>query len=788
MVEKIVGEEESSSEEDAGSPMWKFLNEEYDYKRPKRGDIRYAEVMSIGDDEIIVDIGGKTEGIVPKGDLQRMGPEALAEIEVGDKVPVYVLRPESADGDVIVSLNMARTMEDWRRAEKLFEDGDIFEGTVSGHNKGGLLVYFGRIRGFVPSSQLTGLGRRTGHESRMEMLSKMEGQEMTLKVIEVDRQRRRLILSQRAAAREWREKRKADLLNELQEGDILTGAVRNLCDFGAFVDLGGADGLIHISELSWRRVKHAREVLNVGDEVEVYVLRVDRERKRIGLSLKRLQPDPWHVAEEAYEVGQIVKGMVTNIVDFGAFARIEDGIEGLIHVSELSDGDFAPQDLVREGEELYVKILSIDADRQRMGLSLKQAPSIEEVEGKEALAEMRSLAAVELEEEGEVAVEPDAETKEPSEPLVEAVEELTTVVEPVEVEELVAEGEEELEAAVEAVEELETAVEIEEVAAEEEEEPEAAAEAVEDLEVAVEAEEEAEAELTDEVMEELEAAVEVGELVAEEEEEPEAAVEAVEELEVAVGDEEEAEAELTDEALEELEAAVEVEELVAEEEEEPEAAAEAVEDLEVAVEAEEEDSIAEEAEAELTDEAMEELEAAVEVEELVAEEEEEPEAAAEAVEELEVAVGDDDEVSIPEEAEAELTDEVVEELEAAVEPGEIEELVVEEEEEPEAAAEAVEDLEVAVEAEEEAEAELTDEAMEELEVAVEVEEFVAEEEEELEAAVEAVEELEAAMGTEEEVSVSEETAGSEVLEDVADPALEGETRQDVEPPDSPQES
>jgi len=762
MVEKIVGEEESSSEEDAGSPMWKFLNEEYDYKRPKRGDIRYAEVMSIGDDEIIVDIGGKTEGIVPKGDLQRMGPEALAEIEVGDKVPVYVLRPESADGDVIVSLNMARSMEDWRRAEKLFEDGDIFEGTVSGHNKGGLLVYFGRIRGFVPSSQLTGLGRRTGHESRMEMLSKMEGQEMTLKVIEVDRQRRRLILSQRAAAREWREKRKADLLNELQEGDILTGAVRNLCDFGAFVDLGGADGLIHISELSWRRVKHAREVLNVGDEVEVYVLRVDRERKRIGLSLKRLQPDPWHVAEEAYEVGQIVKGMVTNIVDFGAFARIEDGIEGLIHVSELSDGDFAPQDLVREGEELYVKILSIDADRQRMGLSLKQAPSIEEVEGKEALAEMRSVAAVELEEEGEVAVEPEGETEEPSEPLVEAVEDLQVAVGAEEEVSITDEAEAEL--ADEVVEELEAAVEpgeIEELVVEEEEEPEAAAEAVEDLEVAVEAEEEAEAELTDEAMEELEAAVEVEELVAEEEEEPEAAVEAMEELEVAVGDEEEvsipeeAEAELTDEVVEELEAAVEpgeVEELVVEEEEEPEAAAEAVEDLEVAVEAEEA------AEAELTDEAMEELEAAVEVEELVAEEEEELEAAVEAVEDLEVAV------EAEEEAEAELTDEATEELEAAVE---VEEFVAEEEEELEAAVEAVEELEVAAEA-------------------VEVEELVAEgQDEELEAAVEAVEELEAAMGTEEEVSVSEETAETEALEDAADPALEGETRQDLEPPDSP---
>jgi small subunit ribosomal protein S1 len=417
MADRMVGEEESNNDEATGSPMWKFLRDEYDYKRPKRGDIRYAEVLRIDDDEIIVDIGGKTEGVVPKIDLERMGEHALSEIQVGDKVPVYVLRPESADGDVIVSLNMARTMEDWRRAEKLFEDGEVFEGTVSGHNKGGLLVYFGQIRGFVPASQLSGLSRRSGQEERLGMLSKMEGQKLLLKVIEVDRQRRRLILSERAASREWRDQRKDELLDQLQEGDIRVGKVRNLCEFGAFVDLGGADGLIHISELSWRRVKHARDVLKVGEEVEVYVLRVDRERKRIGLSLKRLQPDPWHVAEEKYQVGQIVKATVTNIVDFGAFARIEDGMEGLIHVSELSDGDFAPRDLVKEGEELYVKILSLDANRQRMGLSLKQAPSREEVEGEEAWAEMA--------EEGEPEAEPALEV-----PLGEAEEEPVAQFEP----------------------------------------------------------------------------------------------------------------------------------------------------------------------------------------------------------------------------------------------------------------------------------------------------------------------------------------------------------------------
>jgi len=460
MVDMIVGEGESNNDEAAESPMWEFLKEEYDYKRPKRGDIRYAEVLRIDDDEIIVDIGGKTEGVVPSADLDRMGEEAISEIEVGDKVPVYVLRPESADGDVIVSLNMARTMEDWRKAEKLFEEGAVYEGSVSGHNKGGLLVYYGQIRGFVPASQISGLSRRSGHEERMEMLSTMEGRQLVLKVIEVDRQRRRLIFSERAASREWRDQRKEELLDQLQEGDIRTGAVRNLCDFGAFVDLGGADGLIHISELSWRRVKHARDVLRVGEEVEVYVLRVDRDRKRIGLSLKRLQPDPWHLVEEKYHVGQIVRGVITNITDFGAFARVEDGIEGLIHVSELSDGDFAPGDLVREGEALYVKVLSIDSTRQRMGLSLKQAPSREEIEGSDAWAELREEVAAEVEREAEADLEEPGAEVEPEESVSVIVETEADLQEPVaevepEAEEgvsLVAEAEADLEEPVAEVE------------------------------------------------------------------------------------------------------------------------------------------------------------------------------------------------------------------------------------------------------------------------------------------------------------------------------------------------
>ena len=357
------------------SPMWEFLSEEYDYVRPRRGDIRDGIVMRIEPDRVIVDIGVKKEGIVPSTDLEMLGEEAVAEIEVGDKVLVYVLNPENRDGDIILSLNLARLMEDWLRAEGLYERGEIFEAEVAGYNKGGLLVPFGRIRGFVPASQIVDLAGRAGGNSQMERLAGIVGETLHFKVIEVDRYRRRLILSERAAQRQWRRLQREKLLRELKEGDIRHGVVSNLCDFGAFVDLGGADGLIHVSELSWDRVKHPRELLQVGDEIDVYVLRVDRERKRIGLSLNRLRPDPWTLVEEKYQVGQLVEGTITHVVDFGAFARIEEGIEGLIHISELAEGNiFRPQDVVKEGDMLTLRVIGIDATRRRMGLSLRQVP------------------------------------------------------------------------------------------------------------------------------------------------------------------------------------------------------------------------------------------------------------------------------------------------------------------------------------------------------------------------------------------------------------------------------
>jgi len=366
---------ETSLEEQETSPSMEQLFGSYDYQLPQRGDIREGVIVSIEPNEIVVDIGVKRDGIVPPRDLEMLGEEEVAKLSIGDQVPVFVLKPEDAQGNMIVSINIARKQQDWLHAEEMQQSGEIFEAQVIDFNKGGLLVPFGNLRGFIPASQLSNMPRGLSQEQKMERLKSFIGQSLPLKVIEVDRRRRRLILSERAAQRQLRKQLKEKLLKELVEGEVRHGVVSGLADFGAFVDLGGADGLIHVSELSWDRVSHPREVLEVGQEVDVYVLRLDHERKRIGLSLKRLQPDPWHLVDEKYEIDQLVRGVITNIVDFGAFARLEPGIEGLIHISEIAEEDVGhPSNVLEPGEEVLVRIISIDSQRRRIGLSMRQVP------------------------------------------------------------------------------------------------------------------------------------------------------------------------------------------------------------------------------------------------------------------------------------------------------------------------------------------------------------------------------------------------------------------------------
>jgi small subunit ribosomal protein S1 len=260
----------------------------------------------------------------------------------------------------------------WAAAVRAMEEQAVLTLPVVGYNRGGLLVEWNGTQGFVPVSHLADLSPYLDEREREEALRARVGQTLRLRVIEVDPQRQRLVFSERATHSE--EQRRKALLERLQPGNVCTGRVTNICSFGAFVDLGGLEGLIHISELSWSRVNHPAQLLRPGQEVQVSVLNVDRERGRVGLSLKRVQPDPWRTIEERYRVGQMVQGVITNIVEFGAFAQVEEGVEGLIHLSELAEGQFLhPRNVVREGMTVRLRVISVDAARRRLGLSLRQA-------------------------------------------------------------------------------------------------------------------------------------------------------------------------------------------------------------------------------------------------------------------------------------------------------------------------------------------------------------------------------------------------------------------------------
>jgi small subunit ribosomal protein S1 len=344
---------------------------EQQYRTLKYGDVIEGSIMKVDRDEIMVDIGGKTEGIIPSREAQSLSDTEREALQIGDEVLVSVVQPESSDGNAILSLDRARQERAWRDLHKRFEAGEIIQAQVVGHNKGGLLVNLEGIRGFVPSSQISSMP--PGEANKQAELARLHNQTLPLKIIEINRNRNRLILSERQAMQEQREGMRARLMRELEPGQIRPGTVTSIADFGAFVDIGGADGLIHLSELSWKRVSNPREVLKEGDRINVYVLSVDPNERKIALSLKRTQPEPWETITDTYQLGQVVRGTITQITTFGAFARLDDGIEGLIHVSELAEGRVAhPKNVVKEGDALDLKVIRIDPARKRIGLSLKR--------------------------------------------------------------------------------------------------------------------------------------------------------------------------------------------------------------------------------------------------------------------------------------------------------------------------------------------------------------------------------------------------------------------------------
>ena len=373
-----------------------LLDRYYEVEQLQRGDIREAEVLQITPHQIVVDLGAKRDGLVPMTDIERLDPQILQSLRVGDVVPVYVLNPSDQDGNLVVSLNLGLQGHDWARAHQLLASGELTEAEVIGHNKGGLLVRFGRLEGFVPNSHCLDLPQDLSGAERQEAVERLIGKTLTLKVIEVNQRRRRLILSQREAQREWRNAQKQRLLSQLKVGDIVSGRVTGVRDFGVFVDIGGADGLVHVSELAWHRVPHPRDVVKVGDVLKVYVLELDHEHQRIALSLRRAQPNPWDVVEQTYQVGQVVEGTVGNVVDFGAFVVLPDGIEGLLHITEMGDGTLSePYSYVKSGDRITVRIVRIEPERRRIGFTqrgLDLGPSAA-AEGAAPEAEARSAEA-----------------------------------------------------------------------------------------------------------------------------------------------------------------------------------------------------------------------------------------------------------------------------------------------------------------------------------------------------------------------------------------------------------
>jgi small subunit ribosomal protein S1 len=355
-------------------------------KSLKHGDVVEGKVVRIDPDEILVDFGGKSEGVVSNRELMnRRGPrdggdESRPELSVDDEVLVYVLQPESPEGHAVLSLRRAGLERKWRAMQERFDAGEIVEARVIDHNKGGLIVDLG-VRGFVPISQIVDFPRRPRDEqprdAAQEIAEKLQpfvGRTLRLKILEVNRKANRLILSEKVALYEERREKRDELFSSLETGQRVTGVVRSIAPFGVFVDLGGIDGLVHKSELSWNKVNNPETAHQIGDEVEAEVIDINHERGRISLSIRRLQPDPWQESVAKYKIGDVIDGAVTKLVNFGAFVRVEEGLEGLIHISELSHQRVAhPGDVVQEGQEVKLRIISLDSERHRLGLSLKQA-------------------------------------------------------------------------------------------------------------------------------------------------------------------------------------------------------------------------------------------------------------------------------------------------------------------------------------------------------------------------------------------------------------------------------
>lgn len=383
------GREEQVQNENHDTMESLMRSEDAGLEFPSQGEIRQGVIASISSSQILVSIGSKSEGVIMGRELEQIPPMEREALVVGQEIPVYVVNPEDQNGNVILSYTRAREVKGWELVEKMQENNEAFEGKIEGYNKGGLIVLVHGLRGFIPASQISMARRNAVQGDTPDRWAKMIGETINVRIIEVDRARRRLILSERAANPESRQSLKERVIEGLEEGQVYTGRVTSVANFGAFVNINGADGLVHLSELSWDRVQDPSKVLEVGQEVKVKVISVDKDKKRIGLSIRALQGDPWNEKVAKFKVGQLVEGTITRLTKFGAFARLEDDVEGLIHISELSENRINhPKESVKEGDVLTLRVIRIDEEQRRIGLSLRKVDS-----GAYADMDMKALAA-----------------------------------------------------------------------------------------------------------------------------------------------------------------------------------------------------------------------------------------------------------------------------------------------------------------------------------------------------------------------------------------------------------
>jgi small subunit ribosomal protein S1 len=381
------------------------------------GDVVSGEVVRIDKDEVLVDIGYKSEGVIPSTELSiRRSVDPAEEVSLGERVDALVLTKEDQEGRLLLSKKRARFEKAWRKIEAAAESGEPVEGIVIEVVKGGLILDLG-VRGFLPASLVD--------IRRVHNLDEFKGEPLECKVIELNRSRNNVVLSRRAVLEEERKEVREQILGRLQPGMVVEGKISNIVDFGAFVDLDGIDGLIHISELSWSHVNHPSEVLSVGETVRVKVLDIDRERQRISLGLKQTQEDPWQKVLDEYRQGEVLEGKVTKVVAFGAFVEIIPGVEGLVHISELAEHHVEnPSEVVSPGDQTWVRILEIDESRRRISLSVKRAESqnmpLKDLMPPELTGEAEPAAASEEvpepDDSAEAAAEPEAAEPEAAEP------------------------------------------------------------------------------------------------------------------------------------------------------------------------------------------------------------------------------------------------------------------------------------------------------------------------------------------------------------------------------------